>query len=118
MREIKFRAWYKKNKRWLPDNAIISFTKNDGFLRKNDIELSQLTGLLDKYKKEIYEKDILSNEDGSYTVVIDWCEESCGYAYFKKVERKDNERLMINPSKLTLEVIGNVFENPELLTNK
>lgn len=110
MREIKFRFYDNK------DKEMIAPTKNE---RKDIIfekwefnpkasELMQYTGLKDKNGTEIYEGDIVQtgwqgNEKG--VVVFEsstYCVDSGnGYMYFNHPE--------------SYEVIGNIYENPELL---
>ena len=60
MREIRFRAWYKSDALMI-DNE--SFGGSIPFSNTNYI-LMQYTGLKDKNGKEIYEGDILQDEDG------------------------------------------------------
>jgi uncharacterized phage protein (TIGR01671 family) len=123
MREIKFRAWDKKRKRMIYD-----YDKNLGILldgtlinvfnelpfKKEDIELMQFTGLKDKKGKDIYEGDIVVNWwiNGDRKVdegrgVVEMRDGIYGYQsihsnFFYKIGTY-------------LEVIGNMYENKELL---
>ena len=88
--------------------------------------LQQFTGLLDKNGKEIYEGDVVngwrkgSNSDMGYTGVIQWQQEQAGWII--KCGKYVMEILSLAMSgdgettKLdSFEVIGNIYENPELL---
>jgi uncharacterized phage protein (TIGR01671 family) len=111
MREIKFRAWDKRKKymeeiSWpwaILDNTIYDITGGRKHKEKDDIILMQYTGLKDKNGKEIYEADIII-ADWSFKepTEIKWPE-----FYYNLIEYGlDGE---------DLEVIGNLYENPELL---
>ena len=121
MRKIKFRAWDKiEKKMWIPiiDQEGFPCAKHPitCLLIRMDGELldpiMQYTGLKDKNGKEIYEGDILNH-----------CELGKGYKDFRVIEWKEIEDLEesytgfnIYPSyaKKYL-VVGNIYENPELL---
>jgi len=72
------------------------------------------TGLLDKEQKEIYEGDIV--KDGNYVGVVEW---GVGRAGF--IATGGNQSMAMTTrfgSKAKdCEVIGNIYENPELITN-
>ena len=124
MREIKFRAWDNKEKRWCSDFSISnigSFMRLGISQRTDDIIIQQFTGLLDKNGKEIYEGDIIKIPD-------DWDEYgmNAGEVYeiffneggfrLKPKYRKGARGIWLEDTE-KLEVIGNIFENPELITN-
>lgn len=69
--------------------------------------LMQSTWLLDKNGKEIYEWDIVKIEDECYGVYRDE-----GYLEYYIMNGEDNEPMY---SYAHYEVVGNIYENPELL---
>ena len=128
MREIKFRAWDKGLKRMIylseptvenDDFSGIVFKLRDYFVsafssdRIEDLELMQYTGLRDKNGREVYEGDIMRFKDW-------WDEEMVGEVRYSE---KDMAFTIVNdfwdgfPIMYAddLEVIGNIYENPELL---
>ena len=127
-REIKFRAWDKKEKKmaqvdamdWGADNNIVTAHLSflEGELRKkvypnkrlgDDVDFMQYTGLKDKNGKEIYEEDIvkIGNDGIAQVSFID----GCWQTYEEdRIELCASLYGWISP----LEVIGNIYENPEL----
>ena len=140
MRMIDFRAWDKKESEIL-DVMDIDFSGNkvgvcnvpkrlfkDGRLHTihsiernwNEVELMQYTGLKDKNGMEIYEGDILEvekNEDGTYKGTINgktFFDRFQGYSSKIKVEgMHDIDTLRYWNNRVR--IIGNIYENPELL---
>lgn len=115
MREIKFRAWDKINKKIINDvmvhfNGLPAAINNDHMAI--NYELMQYTGLKDKNGKKIYESDIcIGLMDGgldytSVKFVVEYNIASFEDSYFHRP---------LMSEKQNLEVIGNIYENPELL---
>lgn len=115
-REIKFRAWHKNIKE-MCQNVTTDLTNRDY------LEFMQYVGLKDKNDKEIYEGDIVRYLD-SYD-----CSNENGYdfeEYYNVGEVKyDNTAAayeITNRNSVDMEcifddieVIGNIYENPEPL---
>ena len=127
MREIKFRAWDKKFKQMctvdlldlLTDGVEGNRPNGGGAVLENDeFELMQYTGLKDKNGKEIYEGDIFKHGTERSFVKWDkddlqWFAQRCKKHYpTDKILNKDGHMLS---GFSNYEVIGNVYENPELI---
>jgi uncharacterized phage protein (TIGR01671 family) len=112
MREIKFRAWFRRESRWLNDHEykIIpngQISTMGVFPSSTDISLMQFTGLKDKSGKEIYEGDVILFSDERWEIVY----AECGFFITQKGKISQWLALVLNKS----EVIGNIYENKELL---
>ncbi len=118
MREIKFRAWNPVQKLTYPAGS--AYSCKEGVLGEFETDnedgevLMQYTGLKDKNGKEIYEGDVIDFA-GLKPLKIVW-RESGFEAPLLPYENS-------NPIVLTqegfghfAEVMGNIYENPELLT--
>jgi len=138
MREIKFRAWDKKNKRmaevwsihwkaWDSDGGI-NFVKvcyGDGtyeLFEHHEVELIQSIGCKDKNGVEIFAGDIVAvadgYADGRSIHAIKWMGK-WDYPAFDLSPRLDCESngiaYAICEADWSIEVIGNILNNPELL---
>lgn len=106
MREIKFRAWpkYGSEKKMIhtPQQGYGWGYWGDCVFGKGEYEIMQFTGLKDKNGKEIYEGDIIKEIDGEIREV----EGPDFYPFQDCVAAVDPEES---------EIIGNIYENPELL---
>jgi len=108
-REIKFRAFNPEDKSIFGDKMVKKF----GFEMKKWIYM-QFTGLKDRNGKEIYEGDIVKGIWGKTNINIFKIVWSNKYASFDG-EDKEGERYVFGDYDENLEVIGNIYENPELL---
>jgi len=115
MREIKFKVWDKKNKKWhiqYPNCGSFFSIWKDGTISRDseddDYILVEYTGLKDKHGKEIYEGDILKDKWNNMGIVK-WIEP--GFEWFEIKTRK----LPCACFWESCEVIGNIYGNPELL---
>lgn len=114
MRQIKFRAWGCQRR---PQDEWKMFVQEDWNIEKFLInlrteclswkDLMQFTGLKDKNGKEIYEEDIVRWNQTGYTQSI----------VFKHGAFCIGIELLSSytEANLDIEVIGNIYENPELL---
>ena len=122
MREIKFRAWDKINKEMFNVESI-NFQERRvykdvvSYRNFNDIELMQYTGLKDKNNKEIYEGDIVKLRANHGIGVIKYYDE-WGAFVVEYIKPRPLAVLGMNYYKEDIEVIGNIYENPELLGEK
>jgi len=115
MKEIKFRAWDKKDKHWVSDAWVK--THIGLYDQYPELIFMQYTGLLDKNGMPIYEGDIvkilmyqgdLKYEPEIFT--IEWIEKDLGFGA-RDIIDKDTWGLGDND----IEIIGDIHENPELL---
>ena len=109
MREIKFRIWDINARKWLK-----SFNTNLLDIHEfNLAKIMQYTGLKDKNNKEIYEGDIFHIGSKKILYVVEWID--CG---LKGRQIKNKSWIGLDYWKDDIEVIGNIYENPELMEDE
>lgn len=130
-RDIKFRAFYRGEMLLCTEkeqyaNAAFFCSKMVAQSRREKFEmhLMQFTGLKDKNGKEIYEGDIYTQGRIVTCIVIFREGAFCGHWINKSPETAtpinwsgDDSELMVDNFCNQIEVIGNIYENPELLSN-
>jgi uncharacterized phage protein (TIGR01671 family) len=121
MREIKFRAWETNRKVMVNDIKIfpkygwLVLADNDTIEGCSDNWLlMQYTGLKDKNGKEIYEGDIVSGFFGTQKTEVFY--ENGGFFIMLQLSgiHPPSEQMLCNHIS-EIGIIGNKFENPELL---
>lgn len=117
MREIKFRAWDRQTKRMFDPYLIESSEKLCwGEMldqhEKGNVILMQYTGLHDDNGTSIYEMDIIEFYKDTPFLVI-WSQDY-GKLMYSNRDEKGIGGLTKSSSK-RCKVLGNIYENPELL---
>lgn len=118
-RDIKFRAWEKNLKQIIPvyniDFKSQMINKDAAWRLFDEVELMQYTGLKDKNDKEICKGDILEFVAVGTKWVVGFRNSA-----FVISHKNSNVNILydcaIEDGILThMKVIGNIYENPELL---
>ena len=124
-REIKFRAWHKDLKKMFKigqitlEKGIWNFEPNDrDFIGMSipyqpSFVLMQYTGLHDKNGKEIYEGDIVG--DNKIKWIVKWNKNRMGFSLYPTTEQLYDEMPINVENKLGFKILGNIYDNPELL---
>ena len=121
MREIKFRAWHK-GKKIISEVLGIDILHKEIFFSNGDvdyceisdfkyIELMQYTGLKDEYGNEIYEGDIVTLHNSRYKVIFNMEQAR----FVLRDDKFEMEIPFTNNNNERMEIIGNIYENPELI---
>lgn len=141
---LKFRVWSKKINCWMNHCAVIDCQgqvgshfwekKDNGEILEHvpsimhlDLIIQQFTGLLDKNNKEIFEGDIVKYDGESdityakpgIVSIGEFIYDRNNYFYGVRVKRLDMENAYfgIGLKDKDYEIIGNIFENSNLITS-
>lgn len=125
MREIKFRVWDSKSKKMsLPFDVkkdwgdwLIDFDEYSADGASEEMEWLQYTGLKDKNGVEIYEGDIvrIGTLEGEPLGAIEWVDKYAQYEINDNARYKFGGEYVEHHRAKSFEVIGNIYENSELL---
>lgn len=121
MRETKYRIWDKTCKKMVAVRSIdFDYVDEEGYLEEghvtanhrcdllpfDEVKLMQYTGMKDKNGLEIYEGDIVETPSSKTKYLVDYAE-GC---FVGRIKYREYTTLY-----KALRVIGNIYENPELL---
>ena len=119
MRETKFRTWDKVRHSFsyftLQKLAKSEFDPTDWI---DEAEWQEFTGLKDKNGKEIFEGDMIKTrcretQEKEKIGKVEWLENMAGFEFNCNSSVMSSE--CMSYSQHIFEVIGNIYENPELL---
>ena len=120
MRELKFRAWYKTEKKMIyniqnefEERVELGMDCFSDYLNNDNFIVNQFTGRTDKEGKEIYEDDILLIIGQGYFRVI-WDRDNCKF-YLLPLEDYLDKMPLDRSWEIDYEVEGNIHENKDLL---
>lgn len=128
-REILFKGKEVQNGNWIYGDLIhrdygtaIGVVDSDGLheVHVDEETICQYTGLVDKNRKKIWENDIIECEDDKHhfriQTKIEWDVSCAGFIF------QDTETSVVGLDAITAggihlksKVIGNIFDNPELV---
>ena len=124
----RYRAWMKSLK-WMCDVTNISFDSKfvdicqygdterytEMSVEFDEITLMQSTGLFDRNGKEIFEGDILDYRGRKALVRWHGSYASFIYRFVDELQNRNTEWKPLYLAYMKCEIIGNIYENPELL---
>lgn len=129
MREIKFRVWDRTDNRmwtaiqldWVSDSEALRCWVQKGqssdhgvWLDADEFALLQFTGLKDKNGVEIYQGDLMRYYKDVFVVIFQEMNAAFEMAYVSESGVSMHTFRSLSVAKFC-EVVGNIYENPELL---
>ena len=137
MRTLKFRAWLGKSEYYNRIGMFEVFSLSQitheiivddliTAIHEKYLKIMQYTGLKDKNGVEIYEGDIYRY--GKHILKVEWDEGNASYGDLTSMQSERRLLMGLNEKRAIkdkdciqvkdIEVIGNIYENPELMEGK
>lgn len=119
-KEIKYRAWDEINKKMLNWYEFLDTNVKNTFIspESTGLILMEYIGICDKNGKEIYKNDIIKLkklDKNPIIALIDWSREYLSYVLITEDVAHVFENLGDYLDEYDLEIIGNIYENSNLL---
>lgn len=121
MRELKFRAWNRKDSKMVLLDGIqgnMGFITTSGYNIWHELKyVMQYIGFEDNNGVEIYDEDIIEFYEGDTLVKgeIEWLQEECCFVARVPGEIEQHYVGLSGDEKLSCTIIGNMYENKNLL---
>jgi len=126
MRDINFRCWDQVEKQWINDEClywtdelhsrkapnIMTLVCDARYDYEPPVTIQISTQLHDKNGREIFEGDLVVLDNDDAPSIISWNKDHAGFAMNSSDESYQGVHQAILKNYM---VIGNIFENPELL---
>jgi hypothetical protein len=94
----------------LPEGTIWARVAN------NELEVMQYTGLIDDNVEEVYEGDVIFNEDRNENGIVAWSKEKA--MFVTEYPQSEDAFPLWETLNNCYRVIGNIYEHPHLLTSQ